>query len=130
MSSFCADEVLSVEALVSGVDEAQRVLGGLEIKAFCKSLQRSADLAEMRVRVAALDAETDHHVRWNLLLKKLVTLDPHRCSSERQRQAELEGVRPWPSFASLSRCARTAVPSVHGAPLLSHTRPCDCCDAL
>ena len=81
MSSFCADEVLSVEELVSGVDKAQRVLGGLEIKAFCKSLQRSADLAEMRVRVAALDAETDHHVRWNLLLKKFVTLDPHLKNS-------------------------------------------------
>ena len=67
MSSFCADEVFHAQAhhhgageVLSGVDEAQRVLGGLEIKAYCKSLQRSADLAEMRVRVAALDAETDH----------------------------------------------------------------------
>ena len=41
-----------------------------------KERQRSADLAEMRVRVAALDAETDH-ARWNLLLKTFVTLDAH-----------------------------------------------------
>ena len=70
MPMSCADEVVSKEALVSGFDEAQRVLDGLDIKAFCKSLQRSADLAEMKVRVAALDAETDH-ARWNLLLKKV-----------------------------------------------------------
>ena len=88
MSSFCADEVFHAQAhhhgageVLSGVDEAQRVLGGLEIKAYCKSLQRSADSAEMRVRVAALNAETDHHVRWNLLLKKFVTLDPHLKNS-------------------------------------------------
>jgi len=44
MSSFCDEvrgrrrEILSVEVLVRGVDDAQRVDSGLEIKAFCKSL--------------------------------------------------------------------------------------------
>ena len=40
-----------------------------------KERQWSADIAEMRVRVAALDAETDHE-RWNLRLKTFVALDP------------------------------------------------------
>ena len=44
MSSFCDEvrgrrrEILRVEVLVRGVDDAQRVDSGLEMKAFCKSL--------------------------------------------------------------------------------------------
>ena len=44
MSSFCDEvrgrrrEILRVEVLVRGVDDAHRVDSGLEMKAFCKSL--------------------------------------------------------------------------------------------
>ena len=67
------DNVTTVDSWLNG---AKKGCCGNTTAAFCKSSQRLADLAEMRVRVAALDAETDH-ARWNLLLTKFVTLDPH-----------------------------------------------------
>ena len=99
----CADEVVSEEALVRGFDEGQQVLDGLDIKAFCKSLQRSADLAEMKARVAALDAETDH-ARWNLLLKKFATLGLQlKNSSSMSVFKTASPVEPFQHFCGLAQ---------------------------
>ena len=99
----CADEVVSEEALVRGFDEGQQVLDGLDRKAFCKSLQRSADLAEMKARVAALDAETDH-ARWNLLLKKFATLGLQlKNSSSMSVFKTASPVEPFQHFCGLAQ---------------------------
>jgi hypothetical protein len=103
MPMSCADEVVSEEALVRGFDEGQQVLDGLDIKAFCKSLQRSADLAEMKARVAALDAETDH-ARWNLLLKKFATLGLQlKNSSSMSVFKTASPVEPFQHFCGLAQ---------------------------
>jgi hypothetical protein len=72
-----------------------------------KERQWSADIAEMRVRVAALDAETDH-ARWNLLLKKFVTLDPHLKNSSKS-----VFIRHHPNFALCSHEQSPVEPFEH-----------------
>jgi hypothetical protein len=72
-----------------------------------KERQWSADIAEMRVRVAALDAEADHE-RWNLLLKSFVALDPDLKNSSKS-----VFIRHHPNFALCSHEQSPVEPFEH-----------------